>query len=458
MLGLVGDDKPKRDRREELPVAGQGPVRGDYEVRGAQGTRLREAFLAVVDVDPERGREPGGLAPPVLDERGRAHDKACRGARGIRASEDGERLEGLSQTHLVGEDAPEAVFRQVPEPGTPQLLVGPHLRGEFRRGGGPRKDGQGLERLRALAPGRRRREAREKFRQEFLHLGGPREGEPVRALRGARCRGIAQEGALDLLDPADFLGVDEVDEAVRLHVGAIGRLSGPEGRRIGGAGAQAHAHREGIPLQICGALDRGGLYLGGVLLEVLGELRPEAIAQALQVGGEEGKDLVAVADPPAAIRGLQDEARALHEFQGGRVAEVLAGGEGDGEEVLGAVHDHGSLVGGGAAGPCRGGDGDCGRCGSFLQEFVVRPRERPGVLDPDRRRPQGPRELAKLRPGQLQERRKGRGHAPALEERQGRQEHGLRGLVRLEFYPHRNGIPKHRFGEVGGEVKTQRHC
>ena len=114
---------------EEVDVARGDVVRGDDDV-GAQG-RLgergaREPEAAVVDVHAQRGREPGDLRGPLLDHAHRADDE--RRPEHVRAEllplggEHRDRLDGLPEAHVVGQDPADAEVAEHPQPAVAALL------------------------------------------------------------------------------------------------------------------------------------------------------------------------------------------------------------------------------------------------------------------------------------------------------------------------------------------------
>ena len=79
-------------------------------------------------------REARRLARPVVHDRGRAYDERGPAARILLADErkPGERLDRLSEPHVICEHGPEPDGRGPGEEVEPFVLVGPELRGEPR--------------------------------------------------------------------------------------------------------------------------------------------------------------------------------------------------------------------------------------------------------------------------------------------------------------------------------------
>ncbi|MNC89636.1 hypothetical protein D3C83_56020 [compost metagenome] len=86
------------------------------------------------------GSEPRDLALPVGDERGRNdEERAASGAGLLPEHEQGDDLQRLAETHVVGEAAAEAEAAQEGEPAERVTLVVAELSGEGR-GGVERRD------------------------------------------------------------------------------------------------------------------------------------------------------------------------------------------------------------------------------------------------------------------------------------------------------------------------------
>src|SRR5690606_39866149 len=95
--------------------------------------------------------------------------------------------------------------------------------------------------------------------------------------------------------------------------------------------------------------DFGVAKLGGVFLEVGGELRVEVIAKPGAVFSEKVQRFMAIAEPPFAIRRLEDEAVGFGEIEGGGVGRVFARREREREEMFGAIDDERGDAGRGVA-------------------------------------------------------------------------------------------------------------
>ena len=137
-------------RLERLAVAERERVRRHDQVTCARGARERfpvEPLTTVVNVHPQAGREPLGLALPVpghrhrADQQRRAHglatagpaspvpDRAVRGLLAL-AEQQRKHLHGLPKPHVISQTRSKPEARQEREPREPALLVGPQLADE----------------------------------------------------------------------------------------------------------------------------------------------------------------------------------------------------------------------------------------------------------------------------------------------------------------------------------------
>ena len=150
----------------------------------------------------------------------------------------------------------------------------------------------------------------------------------------------------------------------------------------------------------------------------------------------------------------------------GGVGRVLAGRQGDSEEVFAAVdaeagagraRDDARRGGGRGAGE-GGGRGEKNR---DAREGVVVPGDGGGSVDPeeDGLAAEGGEEVAEAGAVELDDFRRGLGAGPALEEDEGRDEFGRRSSGgEIEVHFDRDGVARGGGGEVGWEVKTEHGC
>ena len=200
-----------------------------------------------------------------------------------------------------------------------------------------------------------------------------------------------------------------------------------------------------------------------------GELRAVILAEDRAVGGEKVQGLVPVAQPDLSVRGLEGEAGAFQQVPDFLVIVRTARGQGDGEEMLGAVHGHRLPFGFGRFRRRLGGH-DCrraglagGGCGSS-QMFVnihqtgAAPGDgvaRPVEPEEHRRASEGVRQLGELGAREL-EKGNGRGLRPdALQHGEPGHEGRRRHLGEIEFQPHGDGVAGGGAGEVGRQEEAE---
>jgi hypothetical protein len=307
-------------------------------------------------------------------------------------------------------------------------------------------------------------EAGGEFFEDVLGFGDAGGADALGAARGDGGGGIAGEGALGGGEFLEFLLVEEEDFAVGFEVAAVGGDGGAEGGFVGGAGAEGE--RDGETVAGLGDVggDVGDAEMGGVFLEVGRELGAEGVAQAGEVGGEEVEGLVAIAEPPRAVGGLEDEAVFFEEGEDGGVGRVFAGRQGDGEEVFAAVDAEtragraGRDARRGGRGGAGGGGGRCQENGDAGERAIVVPRDGGGAVDPEEdglARERG-EQIAEARAVELDDFRRGLGAGPALEEDEGGDEFGGgRTGGEIEVHLDRNGVARGGRGEVGREVEAE---
>ena len=481
VLCLVGEDEVEPDRLEQRAVARERAVGGEHEVVRREVLR-RQPALAVMDEHAQPRREPGALAPPVLQQRCR-HDDQRRVGRGLRSApglapvgrwrafprhrgQQRQRLRRFAEAHFVGEDAPELFAIKVPEPRDAEALVGTQRRREPVRHGRRRERGQVAQRRAAPPPRLGGGEMRRDRLEQVGHLGRARACDPVTSLRACGGRRRLREGAVRGLELAHARGVEQVDAVAVLEVTAAGRQRGAHLRVARRAGAEAERDLERVARLGDLRGDLGRLQFGGVAREVFRELRAEALAQRRAVRGEEVEDLVPVAQPPLARERIEREAVLAHEFQRRLVQRRLARRQRDREVVLRAVDGQRRVValtgGGRRDARCglrrrrrrRGGGGLFDQVLAHAGEGEAVPRQRVAravdavkdLFACERRE-----QLAQLRAGELHEHDRGRLHAVALQHRESRHQLRRRRGGEVELQPQRDRVARRGAGEVGWE-------
>jgi len=140
-LDLVGDDQGEAGRAERFEVPAQNAVTGHDELVGVQP--LERAPAAVVAADRDRRGEAVDLPLPVGHERGRADHQGRAPPGGHPVKVQGDDLDRLAQSHVVGQARPDPELGHPPEPGHLALLVVPQAGCQTHRWG------QGCHRLAA---------------------------------------------------------------------------------------------------------------------------------------------------------------------------------------------------------------------------------------------------------------------------------------------------------------------
>src|SRR5690606_14205905 len=123
---LVEDDVAQAEAREQPLVPAQERVARDHHVGRLEGLAALFTVRALPDDGLEARRELLDLAGPVGHDRGRGDDEgelALLLALGPGQERDG--LQGLTEAHVVGEDAAAAELVDAGEPAEALLLVGP---------------------------------------------------------------------------------------------------------------------------------------------------------------------------------------------------------------------------------------------------------------------------------------------------------------------------------------------
>ena len=313
VLAFVADRGAPGDEGERADVAGQRPVGGDDQVEPLQVFRGRFAGLAVVGQHLERGREAAGFAAPVLDERSGADHEAgsVLAAMGPQGLEEGERLHGLAEAHLVGQQAAEVVVVDVPEPGHPDLLVDAQHAVELLadRGGLQLRevaDGRG-----ALGPGLGRGEGGLQFLGDRVGAGEVGEADGQLQVEVDVALRLAGDAALRVADGVEQLGGDEARPAVRVeeHAAAVERLLDDLGRLA--LRVDADGETEALLLLRGIALRLGQRDVAERVPEVVGHHRVVLLEEQAVVASEEVKDLDRAGEVPLAGGGLEGEAVAL---------------------------------------------------------------------------------------------------------------------------------------------------
>ena len=120
-LGLVDNQGGELDARELLGVQGGDGVAGDHHVARAQPAQAGLPLGPAVQADLQLGGEARRLGDPVAGHRGGGHHQGRPQRRPV--GQHRERLDGLSQPHLVGQDRPRPPVRQPGQPDHARLLV-----------------------------------------------------------------------------------------------------------------------------------------------------------------------------------------------------------------------------------------------------------------------------------------------------------------------------------------------
>ena len=130
MLSLVEDHVVEADLLEELLVASHQRIAGDDDVELVQLLAHRVAVGPMPDHRLERGRELLDLHQPVRHDRGRRdHDvhEVLILVLGLEPEEQRDRLDRLTEAHVVGQDATGRELVQETEPGEALALVRPQV-------------------------------------------------------------------------------------------------------------------------------------------------------------------------------------------------------------------------------------------------------------------------------------------------------------------------------------------
>ncbi len=130
VLRFVENRRAQVDRAPLLQVASQQRVRGDDQVVGADVAPQRVAFAAAGEQQDAQGRRKVfGLTGPVVHDRRRTHDQTRAALRILLAhmQQPRQRLDGLSQTHVVGQHGADAQRGGVREKVQTAPLVRPQL-------------------------------------------------------------------------------------------------------------------------------------------------------------------------------------------------------------------------------------------------------------------------------------------------------------------------------------------
>ena len=418
VLGLVRHHARELYPGEKLLVAGEGAVAGDQEIGPRQFSGGRQAAGAVMHRHAQARGEPRGLPAPVLEQRGGTDDERradrCR-VRAMGRGEEGERLQGLPQAHLVREDPAEALAVQVPQPRHPEPLVRAQQRveaGGHRRG---LEGGQAFDRPGEALPLRRGTEARRDILQQLRDLGHPAPRHPLARDRGHRRPWVGGQGLLGARETDGEFRVDQEHPPLGLEITPPRRERGPElglGSAFRGE-PEFHAELVAGGLHLRG--QPGGHEVRGLPCEGRGEARGERAPQPFAVPREEREGAVPVAQPPPPVGRLQQEARFLDQPERLRVLRVFPRGQGQREVVLGAVDlERPEPFRGPCAGRAPGGRRSRGRR-RFAQEGVVPPGARGAALHKNALARRRAAEFAQLPPVQLQHARRLRS-APTLQQ------------------------------------------
>ena len=126
LLRLVEEDMAEMLLFVEVDVAAQHVVRRDDDVgvlESGRKSRLAFRFCAGDDGSFELGRELFNLFEPVVHQRRRRDDEGGRLSLLAVREQKGDDLQGLAESHVVGEDAAEPIGGERREPREARLLV-----------------------------------------------------------------------------------------------------------------------------------------------------------------------------------------------------------------------------------------------------------------------------------------------------------------------------------------------
>lgn len=155
-LGLVEDEPRPLDRRELLLIESRHRVGAHDDIDPGGGIRERSAACSARGVDERHaqlGREPCSLGLPGAEHRGgREHEERPSLSRVARVLHEGEQLQRLAESHVVGQDPAEPVLPEERQPVESGLLVGTQLGAERRRHAGGRNAGRLPQTLGGRAP------------------------------------------------------------------------------------------------------------------------------------------------------------------------------------------------------------------------------------------------------------------------------------------------------------------
>ena len=128
MLRLVQDHVAKVERLQQLLVAAKQRVAGDHHVGLFELGRALTAIRPLPHHCLEPWRELGDLAFPVRHDRGRRdHEVELALVLALRPEEQRDRLNRLTEAHVVGEDAAAVELMQKDEPREAVFLVGTQI-------------------------------------------------------------------------------------------------------------------------------------------------------------------------------------------------------------------------------------------------------------------------------------------------------------------------------------------
>jgi hypothetical protein len=115
LLRFVEDGGVEVDVGKMGPIPHEQPVRHEQDVTRAEGGELVGACFGrrpSVQHHAERRREPLDFVAPVVGDRGGRHDQRRAGrprlGRARSLHHRGQRLDGLSEAHIVGQDTARA--------------------------------------------------------------------------------------------------------------------------------------------------------------------------------------------------------------------------------------------------------------------------------------------------------------------------------------------------------------
>ena len=306
LLRLVDDDVAPVDLLEHLLVAAEERVARHDHVGVLELVLPLPALGAVPERVAQRRGEAVHLAQPVGHDARRRHDERLEGLAlaldlrvlGLHGEQQRERLHGLAEAHVVGENAAAADLVEKPEPVKALLLVRPELRLEVARLARALDLVDVLELLEELL--RVAGDARPAhLGQQVLDATGLRQGQPP-AVAAAR----RQDLGLALQHLADLLRVDARERPVgQAHVlAAVGEAPRQLVLRDGDSLAlEVEAQGEPVDAAADARVRRQRLVAHVHVDEIVGHEDVPLIGQRRDALGPEADRVVAAGDELVAV-------------------------------------------------------------------------------------------------------------------------------------------------------------